>query len=47
MKVVLAFLLGTFLIAVWSANRGKPSRAWALALFALFVSVLFLKQRFI
>jgi hypothetical protein len=46
-KVLLFFLLTTFLVAVWSANRGKPSRAWALALFALFVGALFLKQRFI
>jgi len=47
MKVLLAFLLVTFLVAVWSANRGKPSRAWALALFSVLIASLFLKQRFI
>jgi len=46
-KVLLAFLLVTFLVAVWSANRGKPSRAWALAVFSVFVASLFLRQRFI
>jgi hypothetical protein len=46
-KVLLTFLIVTFLVAIWSANRGKPSRAWALALFALFIGSLFLKQRFI
>jgi hypothetical protein len=47
LKVLLAFLLVTFLVAVWSANRGRPSRAWALALFSLLVASLFLRQRFI
>jgi hypothetical protein len=46
-KVLLLFLLVTFLVAVWSANRGKPSRAWALAVVALFVGAAYLKQRFI
>ena len=47
MKVLLFFLLVTFLVAVWSANRAKPSRAWVLAIFSLFVAALFLRQRFI
>jgi hypothetical protein len=47
MKVLLTFLVATFLVAVWSANRGKPSRAWVVALVSLFVGALFLKQRFI
>ncbi len=47
MKVLLFFILTTFLVAVWAANRGKPSRAWALGLFALFIGTLFFRQRFI
>jgi hypothetical protein len=47
LKVLLAFLLVTFLVAVWSANRGKPSRAWALAVFSVLIASLFLRQRFI
>jgi len=46
-KVLLTFLLATFLVAVWAANRGRPSRAWVLAIVSLFVGALFLKQRFI
>jgi len=46
-KVLLTFVLLTVLVAVWSSNRGKPSRAWVLALVSLFVAALFLKQRFI
>jgi hypothetical protein len=46
-KLLLFFLVTTFLVAVWSANRGKPSRAWALAVFSFCVAALFLKQRFI
>jgi hypothetical protein len=46
-KVLLAFLLMTFLVAVWSANRGRPSRAWLLAVFSVLVASLFLRQRFI
>ena len=47
MKVLLLFLLATFLVAVWSANRGRPSRAWVLALASLFVAGMFLSQRVI
>jgi hypothetical protein len=46
-KVLLFYILTTFLVAVWAANRGKPSRAWVLGLFALFIGALFLRQRFI
>ena len=45
MKLLLLFLLATFLIAIWSANRGKPSRAWVLGLASLFVAVAFLSPR--
>ncbi len=44
--MLLLFLLVTFLVAVWSANRGRPSRAWVLALASLFLTTLFLSQRF-
>jgi len=47
MKLLLAFLLITFLVAVWAANRSRPSRAWALAVFSVLVASLFLRQRFI
>ena len=30
MKVLLLFLLGTFLLSVWSARRGRTTRAWPL-----------------
>jgi hypothetical protein len=47
MKALLAFLLVTFLVAVYNANRSKPSRAWVLAIVSMFVSVAFLSQRVI
>jgi hypothetical protein len=47
MKVILTFLMATFLVAVWASNRSRPSRAWLLAVVSLFVGALFLKQRFI
>jgi hypothetical protein len=46
-KVLLTFLLATFFVAVWAANRGRPSRAWVLAVVSLFAAALFLKQRFV
>ena len=45
MKLLLSFVLATFLIAIWSANRAKPSRAWVLALVSTVVAVLFLSPR--
>jgi hypothetical protein len=46
-KVLLTFLLATFLLAVWSANHSRPSRAWSLAVVSLFVAAAFLSQRVI
>jgi hypothetical protein len=44
-KLLLFFLLTTFLVAIWSANRGRPSRAWVLALASFGLAVLFLSPR--
>jgi hypothetical protein len=46
-KVLLAFLLATFLIGVWGANRGRPSRAWVLGIVSVLLAVSFLSQRVI
>lgn len=45
MKVLLAFLLVTFLIAIHAANRGKPSRAWVLLAMTFVVSLAYLTRR--
>jgi hypothetical protein len=45
MKVVLAYILFIFFVAMWAANRERPSRAWALSLLALSTSLLFLSPR--
>jgi hypothetical protein len=29
-KVVLAYILFVFFVAIWAANRQRPSRAWVL-----------------
>jgi hypothetical protein len=44
-KVVLAYILFVFFVAIWAANRQRPSRAWVLILVALSTSVLFLSPR--
>jgi len=44
-KLLLLFFLATFMIAIRSANRGKPSRAWVLGVVAFGVAVLFLSPR--
>jgi hypothetical protein len=44
-KVLLLFFLATFMIAIHSANRGKPSRAWLLGVVSFGVAVLFLSPR--
>jgi hypothetical protein len=44
-KVLLLFFLATFMIAIHSANRGKPSRSWVLGIVAFGVAVLFLSPR--
>jgi hypothetical protein len=46
-KVLLLFLLLTFLVATRAANRNRPSRMSLLAIAALFTAGLFLSQRVI
>ena len=47
MRVLLLFLLLTFLIAIRAANRGRPSRWWTLAVFSVVVAAAFYTRRVI
>jgi hypothetical protein len=46
-QVLLLFLLLTFLVAIWAANRGKPSRWWTLAIVTIVVAAAFYTRRVI
>ena len=45
MKLLLALLLATFLLSVFSVRRGRAPRTWPLVLACLLVSAMFLNFR--
>jgi hypothetical protein len=44
-KILLAFLLGTFFVSIWSTRRGGPMRAWPLLIVSVVVGAAYLSQR--
>jgi hypothetical protein len=47
-KVLLAFLLGTFVIGMWTTNRGRVPRGWPVLVVSFVVGAAFyLSQRVI
>jgi hypothetical protein len=44
-KVLLVFLLLTFLFAIRAANRGRPSRIWVLLVVTVFVAASLMTRR--
>ena len=47
MKVMLLFLLGSFIVSLWWAKRARPARAWIVLVISFFVGVAFLSQQVI
>jgi hypothetical protein len=47
MKLLLTYLLVTFVLALRTARKGRPIPAWPLLVAAVFVGAAFLSQRVI